>query len=157
MFFSSKPWRGVVASLAMFAVPPGAQAQPDTDLENLREELAALRQSYEDRIYQLELRLEQLEAAGPAPDAGAADAAAAGAPAAPAPERAAVAQASVFNPAMSVVLTGTYSNLSQDPADYAIAGFFPAATRSARANATSTSVNPRSRCPRASTRTLPRR
>ena len=44
-------------------------------------------------------------------------------PAQPAP--ATTKSASSFNPAISVILTGNYANLSQDPADYHIAGFMP--------------------------------
>ena len=33
--------------------------------------------------------------------------------------------ASAFNPAISVILGGTYAHLSRDPADYRIAGFMP--------------------------------
>jgi hypothetical protein len=50
----------------------------------------------------------------------------AAAPAEPAqPAPAATKSASSFNPAISVILTGNYANLSQDPADYHIAGFMP--------------------------------
>jgi len=44
------------------------------------------------------------------------------APAAPARSSA----GSAFNPAISLILAGNYTNLSEDPADYAIAGFVPA-------------------------------
>jgi hypothetical protein len=53
------------------------------------------------------------------------------APPAPTPDTTATpaggssSRATAFNPAMSVILTGTYSNLSQDPATYHIAGFVP--------------------------------
>jgi hypothetical protein len=45
------------------------------------------------------------------------------APAAPAPGRS--SNPTAFNPAMSVILTGNYANLSADPATYRIAGFMP--------------------------------
>jgi hypothetical protein len=124
---SSRPWLACVACLATLA-PLRVHAQPDNELTALREELAALRQEYEDRVYQLERRLEQLEAAGSTGAAAAAVELPADSPVAAdvaTSAGAGTANASVFNPAMSVVLTGTYTNLSQDPDDYVIAGFFP--------------------------------
>ena len=118
-----RPWLAC-AACALWLVPPVAHAQAaDQELAALRAEIAALKQSYESRVYQLEQRLEQLEAAAvpaaPAPQAlSTADATASG-------SAGRGAAASTFNPAMSVILTGTYANLSRDPQDYAIAGFFP--------------------------------
>ncbi|HET9693803.1 MAG TPA: hypothetical protein VFP48_05430 [Steroidobacteraceae bacterium] len=129
--------RPCLAGLACFAaalLPALARAQNNDDLAALRAEIAALKQEYESRVYQLEQRLEQLEASAPAASpmaaTGAAPAAgedlpAAGTPANAAATAGAASRASTFNPAMSVILTGTYANLSQDPEDYAIAGFFP--------------------------------
>ena len=129
---SLRPWLAGLACAATLA-PLRVHAQPDTELDALRAELAAVRQEYEDRVHQIELRLEQLEAS--APDAGAATTNVASDAVAPAtdggtspdvaPTAGAASRATAYNPAMSVVLTGTYSHLSQDPADYAIAGFFP--------------------------------
>ncbi|HEX6570527.1 MAG TPA: hypothetical protein VF055_00800 [Steroidobacteraceae bacterium] len=127
-----------LAGLACIAAlaSPGTYAQSTNDLQALRAEIDALRQQYESRIYQLEQRIEQLEATGPAPGAapGEAAAAAAAVPTDVVPPvdtsgpigGAAPGRGSAFNPAMSVILAGTYANLSQDPEDYAIAGFFPA-------------------------------
>jgi hypothetical protein len=127
MFPSLRPWLAGVACVAAL-LPLRVHAQPDTNLAALRAELAALRQEYEDRVHQLELRLEQLEAS--APDTGGGTTGDPTVAAAPMPDVAppaatAASRASAFNPAMSVVLTGTYANLSQDPETYAIAGFFP--------------------------------
>jgi hypothetical protein len=66
----------------------------------------------------LETRLAKLDAAGaagPALAAGTEPAAAAGAAGSP----------SAFNPAISLILAGNYSNLSQDPGSWALAGFMP--------------------------------
>jgi hypothetical protein len=122
------PWLAGLACVATLA-PLRVHAQPDPELTALRAELAALRQEYEDRVHQLELRLEQLEAS--APDTGRGTphdptvAAAAPVPDVAPPAAPAASRASAFNPAMSVVLTGTYAHLSQDPEGYVIAGFFP--------------------------------
>jgi hypothetical protein len=102
-----------------------AQAESTDELAALRAEIAALKADYAGRVAALEARIGQLEAA-PAPLP--ADTAVAAMPAPEAPVAATAAGASrssAFNPAIAVILTGTYSNLSQDPADYAIAGFLP--------------------------------
>jgi hypothetical protein len=96
----------------------------------LRAELEALKSDYETRIAALEARIADLESAAPAPSAPAAPPmpAAPEAYAAPPPEAGAAGRASAtaFNPAMSAILGGSYAYLSQDPADYRIAGFVPA-------------------------------
>lgn len=139
-----RPWLAGIACIAAFA-PAAAHAQSDGDFAALRAELATLKQEYAERVTQLELRIEQLEATAPAPGASAAgvgarsaetDALAAEAAAvigespvaAPADGGAGASgsgRGSVFNPAMAVILTGTYANLSRDPEDYRVAGFFP--------------------------------
>jgi hypothetical protein len=131
MTITSRPWLAGIACVAALA-PLGAHAQSSDELATLRAEVAALKQDYESRIYQLEQRIEQLEATAPAATAEAAGAGATvGAAAAPAPADVAPASGAAgggknaFNPAISVILTGTYANLSQDPDTYAIAGFFP--------------------------------
>jgi hypothetical protein len=131
MIPSLRPWLAGVACAAALA-PLRVRAQSNDELTALRAEIAALRQEYENRVHRLELRLEQLEASAPTSGAGAATDGSGPAAAAAAPPADAVAgpggassRASAFNPAMSVVLTGTYANLSQDPEDYVIAGFFP--------------------------------
>lgn len=94
-------------------LPAAGHAAGDPEVEALRAELAALKAEYAARVGALEARIDQLEAVPP--DA---------VPAAPTPAAPAAAQgASAFNPAISVILTGNYANLSQDPADYHIAGF----------------------------------
>jgi len=105
---------------------PIAQAATDADLAEIREQIRQLKESYEARIQALELRLKEAEeksaqkaAAPPAEPA----ASAAAAPTASAPQ--ASSGIAAFNPAISAVLQGVYSNLSQDPNQYAIAGFVP--------------------------------
>ena len=119
-------------ALALLA-PSVAYAAADADLAQIREEIRQLKASYEARIQALERRLQDAEArtvdvttSGPAQPATASTARA------PAPEPVPVAAASpagaaagisAFNPAISAVLQGVYTNLSQDPERYAIHGF----------------------------------
>ena len=127
-----------LAALAIalaFASPP-LLAVDNAELNQLRQEVDALRQDYETRMKALEARLRQAEAglaAAPAPaSAGASDKALATAapstvapPASPAPAEApAPAQASSrgFNPAIGLILSGSYASLSQDPRNYRIGG-----------------------------------
>jgi hypothetical protein len=98
-------------------LPSAAEAATDAEVEALRAEIATLKAEYAERVSALEVRINQLEAAGAAPAA---------APAEEAPSPAAPAKsASAFNPAIALILTGNYANLSQDPAGYHIAGFMP--------------------------------
>jgi hypothetical protein len=99
-------------ALALALAAPAAQAD---ELQALREELAQLKASYETRIAALEARVAQSEAVA-AKNAENNNAPASNSP--PASEAA-------FNPAVSLVLTGTYTRLSQDPDRYAIHGFIP--------------------------------
>jgi hypothetical protein len=107
------PLAACVAALLPSAVP----AATDTEVAALRAELAALKAEYAGRVGALEARINQLEAAE----------AVAAVPAEPPPaEPAPTARNTVaFNPAISLILAGNYASLSQDPADYHIAGFMP--------------------------------
>lgn len=101
---------------ALTTLVPAAACAADADLQALREEIARMKQSYEQRIAALETRLQQAETRVGQQAA----------PSAPPPVAArAPAGASAFNPAISLVLAGTYTHLSQDPERYAIAGFVP--------------------------------
>ena len=98
-------------------LPSIGEAATDAEIAALRAEIAALKTEHEARVGALEARISQLETT---------DASVAAAPAEPAPANPAGAKsASSFNPAISVILTGNYASLSQDPADYYIAGFMP--------------------------------
>lgn len=91
------------------------------DVAALRTELEALKAEYASKVSALETRIDQLEAAS------AAASAAADAP--PAPALAAAPPtgnpASAFNPAISMILAGSYTGTSEDPNTYRIAGFIP--------------------------------
>jgi len=125
--------RFILASGALalaLCTPPAARAATDADIAEIREQIRQLKESYEARIQALEERLKAAEAQRGASAAATPDAtqAAAAPPSAPAPAVPAAAPASgiaAFNPAISAVLQGVYSNLSQDPNQYAIAGFVP--------------------------------
>ena len=103
------------ASLALvLAAPVIARADTATDIAALRQEMDALRADYAARMQTLERRL------------SAAEAAAATSPPATAPLPAPAAAgggANAFNPALSLILSGLYSNTSLKPATYAINGF----------------------------------
>jgi hypothetical protein len=109
-----------------------AQAASDADLAVIRDEIRQLKESYEARINALEARLRDAEAAARSTAATGAPVASVSAPAAPLPAQpaqvatpagAATSGLAAFNPAVSVVLQGRYAYLSQDPDQFAIAGF----------------------------------
>ena len=130
------PFAGAI--LVVGVLWSGAGHAAGDDLAALKAELEALKKDYNAHIQALEARIKQLEsaastaAAAPATAAPAA-AAAAAAPAPAFPEPAPVpaaapnkgSSATAFNPAISMILTGNYASLSQDPATYRIAGFMP--------------------------------
>lgn len=105
------------ALVAALVLAPGASRAGD-DVASLHAAIAALQAEYTARIAALEQRVAQLETAASA-TAATPETAPAAAPAV------AGGGASAFNPAISVILGGTYAHLSQDPADYRIAGFIP--------------------------------
>jgi len=109
---------------AAFGFCQAASAAPGDDLNELREQIQQLKKQYEQRIQALEKRLDQAEksAADAATQAGAAQVTAQQA-AAQASSRPSAPNA--FNPAISLILNGTYGNLSQDPNTYQLNGFVP--------------------------------
>lgn len=116
----------LAASIAFaLAAPLGAQAADSAELAQIREQIKQMKESYEARIQSLERRLQQAEStAGNALDkAGKAEEKAVQAAATPTATPS--ASASAFNPEVSLILSGTYANLTQDPANYRIGGFLP--------------------------------
>ncbi|WP_242596861.1 hypothetical protein [Rhodocyclus gracilis] len=109
-----------------FAALP-AHAAGDADLAAIRAQIAEMKSAYEQRISALESRLQEAERsasraeqrAGDA-ESGAAQATAVAQQAAQRPESAAA-----FNPEISLILSGNYSNLSQNPANRRLQGFLP--------------------------------
>ena len=94
---------------------PEGQGRERCGSHGNRKQIQSLKDDYEARIRALEDKLKDAEAKAVAP-------------AAPAPlpsSGGANAGLAAFNPAMSLVLQGRYANLSQDPNNFAIAGFAP--------------------------------
>jgi hypothetical protein len=108
-------------------------ADTASDIEALRQEMAAMRTAYEARLQALEQRLQAAEAGAPkAPSVAsseprpAAPLPAAETPAATTTAGAAASpgsSASAFNPAISLILSGLYTNTLKAPAQYSISGF----------------------------------
>src|SRR5512134_1079220 len=95
----------VAASLTLACALLPAVARADDDVAALRAELEALKSDYASRLAALEARIEELGTAAPTAEPA--------------------STASAFNPAISVILTGNYTSLSQDPESWTIAGFLP--------------------------------
>ena len=129
------PFHVTAAIAAAALLPVTASAATDSDVEALRAEIARLKAEYAERITKLEAQVAQLT---PEADVGAvaevdqqveAEAVAANEPAsgaAPEPAASSSGSATAFNPAISLILAGNYSNLSNDPEEYSIQGFIPA-------------------------------
>lgn len=116
--------RKIIASgiTLMLGAPLPAFAMDSAEMQQIRDEIKVLKQSYEARIDALEQRLQRAEAMADKAGSHGAQAESVvvqGTTGAPANA------ASAFNPAISMILSGTYANLSQDPADYRISGFIP--------------------------------
>ena len=97
-----------------------ALAADDKELVQIRAEIRQIKDSYEARLQALEAKLQQ------ATEQITATATTQNIQAAPAPAtQPAAAGGNTFNPAVSLILGGTYTNLSQDPKQYRIQGFIP--------------------------------
>jgi hypothetical protein len=106
----------LAASIVLALVAPlSAHAADSAELAQIREQIKQMKESYETRIQALEKRLQQAEEkvvlSQPSDTQDSALRTA--------------ASASAFNPEVSLILSGTYANLSQDPANYRIDGFLP--------------------------------
>jgi hypothetical protein len=126
------------ALAAAFVASAPASAADDKELAAIRAQIQQMKQAYDARLAALEQRLQDAQAAlaqaqnaaqpaapaTPAPAAPPAPAPVVAEAAPPAPGQP-MAAANAFNPQISVVLGGTYANLSQDPARYRIQGFAP--------------------------------
>jgi hypothetical protein len=111
--------------LLALAAPMGAFADPASDVQALRREFEQVRADYEARLRALEQRVKAAEAAAAAVPAGAPAAPPVAAASPPPGAAAALAsgRGNSFNPAMSLILSGTYGRTSRDPADYRLHGF----------------------------------
>jgi hypothetical protein len=112
---------GMVLALAGVFAASSAFSQ-DSDLARLREEMQQLQQNYEARMQALERRLAEAEARAAKAEQKTSEPvkAAEARPASPVSRG-----ESAFNPAVSLILQGTYARTSQDPNAYAITGFVP--------------------------------
>jgi hypothetical protein len=113
-------FRPVAALLALSILPAVASAADD--VAALRAEMQALKNDYNARADALETRIKQLEATA---DAQASLAPAEPPPPEPAPPAAGGGGAAAFNPAISLILGGSYTSTSRDPGDWTIGGFPP--------------------------------
>ena len=116
--FSASIALALVAPLGAFADAASGTA---AEIQLLRSEMAAMRAQYEARLQAMEQRLQQVQqlasSAPPLP------ASAESVPAAAPLPVATGGGANAFNPAISLILTGGYSQLSSDPASYRLSGF----------------------------------
>lgn len=115
-----------IAVVIALAAPLPALAQ-DAELGKIREEIRQMKEGYEKRIQELEKRLSDAEAkAGRAESAAnSAEQNATAAQTATAAAASARGGENAFNPAMSLILQGTYARTSQDPNRFQITGFAP--------------------------------
>lgn len=123
---SIKPVAALMA-LAYALLPAIGEAADD--VATLRAELQAIKSDYTARVDALQARIEQLESSSSGTTAAAVVspepiATLAAAPP-PVPAAGSRSSASAFNPAISLILAGTYANVSQDPESWRIAGFIP--------------------------------
>ena len=106
-----------MAALLALALLPAVSGAAD-EVSSLRAELQALKSEYSARVDSLEARIQQLETESQAQVATTE---------APPPEARSVSSggASAFNPAISLILGGSYTSTSRDPEDWNMAGFQP--------------------------------
>ncbi|WP_124948720.1 carbohydrate porin [Sulfuriferula thiophila] len=118
--------RTLIASSILMMLATSAHAADD--LQNIRSEIQQMKASYEARIQALEARLAQTEAATKQANTKAEQA---DSKAEHASQTAAVAalpapsNENAFNPAISLILSGTASHSSLSPSTYKIGGFIP--------------------------------
>lgn len=109
---------------ALLVASCGVQAASDADLAAIRSQINEMKQSYEQRIAALEEKLAQAEAtAGRAETvAGKAELVANDASL---KVRQPQTSAAAFNPEISLILSGSYTNLQKDPSQRRLQGFIP--------------------------------
>jgi hypothetical protein len=134
------PLAALIGMAILGATPAFATDTPEQQqLKRLQQQIDQMRQDYEARLKALEARVRQAEAgssAAAAPLPATPNAATAAVPAytpaaepvpAPVSAAAAPAAANAFNPAISLILSGSYASLSQDPQRYRFNGFLTGA------------------------------
>ena len=114
--------RNLIAVAIAFGYAGVAPAQ-DSELAKIREEIKQMKQTYERRIDTLEKRLADAEV-----KVGRAEQSATKAESAASSTTTGVSNRSgesAFNPAVSMILQGTYARTTRDPNTYSITGFMP--------------------------------
>ena len=111
--------QSLIAAAVACACAAPALAQ-EAELAKIRQEIKQMKEGYEQRIQALEKRLAEAEA-----KAGKAEATATKAETAAVAASSRPASESAFNPAISLILQGTYANTSKDPNTFQITGFVP--------------------------------
>ncbi|MFY9809992.1 hypothetical protein [Aquabacterium sp.] len=116
------PVMGAIVAALLTALPAHANTS-EAELQQLRSQVQELRQQYEQRLQALEARLNQAQQATATPGTVPA-AAATTTQAATATFPSATRKGnSAFNPAIGMILTGTYANLSKGPENWELSGF----------------------------------
>lgn len=105
-----KPYVLYSAMACAMVAPIAVHAASDDELKQIRDQIRELKDSSDARIQVLEQKLKEAETKV----------------AQPAARTPASAAANAFNPNISLILSGAYKNLSQDPNTYRIGGFIPA-------------------------------
>jgi hypothetical protein len=124
---SHKPY----ALAALLAASCTAQAASDADLAAIRSQINEIKQSYEQRIAALEQKLAQAESKATKAETTATKAEATAGKAEVVANEARLnvrppqASASAFNPEISLILSGSYTNLKQNPSERRLQGFVP--------------------------------
>lgn len=109
-----------LAAALSFAFP--VHAANDADLAEIRAQLKQMKDAYEQRIAALENRLAQAETTAGKAEASAQQAATLAASAGSSQRQ---TSASGFNPEISLILSGSYTNLSKNPSQRRLQGFVP--------------------------------
>jgi hypothetical protein len=115
-----KRFKVLASLLALVGVTLPALSRAADDVASLRAELQALKSDYTQRVGALEARIVQLESM---PVAATAESSPAAQP--PVATGGSGNAATAFNPAISLVLGGSYTDTSQDPDGWRIGGFMP--------------------------------
>jgi hypothetical protein len=114
-----------VAFSMLVSIPSSALAADDSQVALIRAEISQMKAAYEARIQALEAKIEQIAIERvQAPSTAFLSAPPPALPLTP-PVQSASTGSAAFNPAISLILGGTYTNLSQDPNQYRIQGFLP--------------------------------
>lgn len=120
--------RIAAALLLASGLPCAAQAQSRAELDEIRKQIQEVKDAYESRLQALERRLQEAETAAAEAQRQTAEATPSGSQA-PTEAGGSATQArpqvtdNRFNPALSVILQGTYGDLNESPHDYAVTGF----------------------------------